>query len=314
MNEVEESMKEATNPICRRAFLRGGALVLLGAAGASALGDKLSTAGQANSGTQASSDTRAVRVGMVTDLHYADKPAAGTRHYRQSLSKMAEAAERFNRDQADLVVELGDFVDAAATPAAELQYLKSIHEVLATIKSPKHFVLGNHCVDTLTKQEFLDGVGQKESFYSFDAGNTHFIVLDGCFRADGKPYGRKNSKWDDANMPALQVDWLRDDLKATNKKVIVFVHQRLDNIKQYAVKNAAEVRKVLEQSGKVRAVFQGHSHANDYQEIGGIHYCTLVAMVEGAGAQNSGYTTMDVFEDDAIRINGFRKQKMYKWT
>jgi hypothetical protein len=34
----------------------------------------------------------------------------------------------------------------------------------------KHFVLGNHCVHTLTKMEFLKEVEQQESFYSFDAG------------------------------------------------------------------------------------------------------------------------------------------------
>jgi alkaline phosphatase len=295
-------MTEITTQIGRRAFLHGGSLVLLGAASARP------------SFAQGGNDEHpAVRVGMVTDLHYADKPANGTRHYRESLAKLAEAAEQFNKDKADVVVELGDFVDAAATPAVELEYLKSVHKVFTTIKSPKHYVLGNHCVDTLTKQEFLDGVGQKESYYSFDVANTHFVVLDGCFRADGKPYGRKNSRWDDANLPAAQVDWLRDDLKATEKKVIVFVHQRLDDIKQYAVKNAADVRKVLEQSGKVRAVFQGHSHANAYQEIAGIHYCTLVAMVEGPGAQNSGYTTLDVLKDGAIRINGFRKQSKYRW-
>ena len=89
------------------------------------------------------------------------------------------------------------------------------------------------------------------------------------------------------------------------------VHQRLDDIKQYAVKNAADVRKVLEQSGKVRTVFQGHSHKNDYQEIAGIHYCTLVAMVEGSGAENSGYSLLEIADDGGIRIEGFRKQKAY---
>ena len=309
-------MNDAAVRIGRRAFIRGGSLFLLGAAGTSVLQmDAPCIAGQTRDGElgTAGSGTPATRVGMVTDLHYADKPAAGARHYRDTLAKLAEAVERFNKDKPDFVVEMGDFVDAAESPAVELKYLKRVCDAFSTIGSAKHCVLGNHCVDTLTKQEFLDGVGQKESFYSFDAGKTHFVVLDGCFRADGKPYGRKNSKWDDANLPAAQVDWLRDDLQATDKKTIVFVHQRLDNIKQHAVKNAADVRKVLEQSGKVRAVFQGHSHKNDYQEIAGIHYCTLVAMVEGSGAENSGYSLLEIADDGGIRIEGFRKQKAYRW-
>jgi alkaline phosphatase len=64
----------------------------------------------------------------------------------------------------------------------------------------------------------------------------------------------------------------------------------------------------------VLAVFQGHSHKNDYKDIAGVHYCTLVAMVEGAGAASSGYSTAVVRPDGAITVAGFRKQKGYKWA
>ena len=151
-------------------------------------------------------------------------------------------------------------------------------------------MLGNHCVHTLTKQEFLDGVEQKKSYYSFDVGDFHFVVLDSCFRSDGEPYGRKNFEWTDPNIPAAEVEWLSADLKSTAKTTVVFAHQRLDVSNHYGVKNSAEVRNVLEASGNVLAVFQGHSHKNDPNEIGGIHYCTLVAMVEGSGAENNGYS------------------------
>jgi alkaline phosphatase len=156
-------------------------------------------------------------------------------------------------------------------------------------------------------------VGRKESFYSFDAGGIHFVVLDACFRSDGKPYGRKSSAWNDANVPADELDWLAADLKAAGKPTIVFVHQRLDEGGAHAVKNAAAVRERLEKSGKVLAVFQGHSHKNDHQEIAGIHYTTLLAMVEGPGPDNSGYSTLDVLADGTIRLSGFRKQANYRW-
>ena len=80
------------------------------------------------------------------------------------------------------------------------------------------------------------------------------------------------------------------------------------------MKNNADVRKVFESSGKVLAVFQGHSHKNDLNEIGGIHYCTLVAMVEGSGAANSGYSMMSLAGDGTIAIEGFRKQSNYGWS
>lgn len=255
----------------------------------------------------------AVRFGMVTDMHYADKDKRGSRFYRESLVKLAEAAEQFKKSKPAFVVELGDFVDRAKAVEVELGYLKRIHEDFSKLPGKQHYVLGNHCVDTLTKKEFLDTVGQDESYYAFDEGGIHFIVLDACFRSDGEPYGRNNSTWRDANIPEAELEWLADDLKKTENKTIVFVHQRLDVKKDYAVKNAEAVRKVLEASGKVLAVFQGHSHKNEHQHINGIHYCVHRAMVEGTGEEKNGFSTLDVFEDGTIKLTGFREQKNYQW-
>jgi predicted phosphodiesterase len=287
----------------RRRFLRDGSLLLLGAGLASTSAASL----------LADETLRRVRIGMVTDLHYADKPPAGSRHYRETLAKIAEAGEQFQKDKPDFVVELGDLIDAADSVEIEKKYLATINEEFAALPGDKHYVLGNHCVTTLTKEEFLDGVGQKKPHYSFDGGGFHFVVIDACFRADGAPYGRNNFKWNDANIPQEQVEWLRTDLKSTTSKSMVFVHQRLDVKNDYGVKNAEQVRKVLEESGKVLAVFQGHSHKNDLKDINGIHYCTLVAMVEGSRAENNGFSVMDVFDGGTIRLTGFRKQAKYEW-
>jgi alkaline phosphatase len=299
-------MNDEATLLGRRAFLKDGSLVL------AATSLDLMTSGSLLADEKPSKG--GVKVGLITDLHYADKPPAGTRHYRETLNKLAEAAKQFEKEKPTFMVELGDLIDAAASEATEQKYLKRVNKEFAGISKDRHYVLGNHCVDILTKEEFLGAVGQKRSYYSFDRGGVHFVVLDACFRSDGKPYGRKNSKWNDANIPTGEVDWLKDDLKKADEKVVVFVHQRLDVANDYRIKNAAEVRKVLEASGKVLAVFQGHSHKNDYKEVGGVHYCTLVAMVEGAGAANNGYSTMNVQSNGTITLAGFRKQKGHEWV
>lgn len=287
-------------PIGRRAFLKQGTLVL-------------SAVSCGVGRLHADEATNRLRIGLVTDLHYADKAPAGTRHYRQTLDKLAEAAERFERDAPDFVVELGDLIDAADSVDLERRYLKTVNREFSAICEDRHYVLGNHCVDTLTKDEFLGGIDQESSYYSFDRGGFHFVVLDSCFRSDGQPYGRKNFHWTDANIPAVELEWLAADLKSTDRPVIVFAHQRLDVSNNHGVRNNGDVRKVLEACGNVRAVFQGHSHKNDLKEIGGIPYCTLVAMVEGSGAENNGYSLMDIEPDGTIRLAGFRRQKCRTW-
>ena len=284
----------------RRAFLKNGTLVL--------------AATSLSSGMLFAADKASrLRVGLVTDLHYADKAPAGTRHYRETLDKLEAAANQFEQDEPAFLVELGDLIDAADSVDLEQSYLMTINREFSAICKDRHYVLGNHCVDTLKKDEFLGGVEQEKSYYSFDRSGFHFVVLDSCFRGDGEPYGRRNFKWTDANVPAAELEWLNADLQATSKQVIVFAHQRLDVSNSHGVKNNETVRAVLESSGNVLAVFQGHSHQNDLKTIGGINYCTLVAMVEGSGAENNGYSLVEVDPEGTIQVKGFQKQRHYKW-
>ena len=293
----------------RRVFLQDGSLLMLAGAAGLAVGPS----SDADQFDQAPADDEVVRFALITDLHYADKEAAGTRHYRETPAKLSQAAEQWRAEKPDFLAVLGDLIDAAKDVQTELGYLRQIRGELDKIELPKHYVLGNHCVDTLTKQEFLNGVGQEKSYYSFDQGNVHFVVLDACFRSDGVSYQRKNFEWTDPNIEKREVDWLRKDLADTDKPTIVLVHQRLDVEGPYGIKNAAAVRNVLESSGKVLAVFQGHSHENEHRMIKGIHYCTLVAMVEGAFEDSNGFSVASVYQDGTIRLSGFRQQDSYHW-
>ena len=249
-----------------------------------------------------------LRVGLMTDLHYADKAPTKTRYYREALAKLDEAVEHMNREKPALVVELGDFIDQADSVEKEIEWLRTMESHFARLSMPRHYVLGNHCVGTLTKQEFAANTKAAGVFESFEAAGVTFVSLDACFREDGTPYSRKNFDWKDANVTKAELAWLEAELGKASGPVIVFAHQRLDLDKAHAVRNAAEVRSLLEKSGKVLAVFQGHSHKNDYQQIAGIHYTTLVAMVEGTGLESSGYTMLDVMPDSSLRLNGFRRQ------
>ncbi|TWT95743.1 metallophosphoesterase family protein [Neorhodopirellula pilleata] len=284
----------------RRAFLENGTLVL-------------GVASLSSSTLLADDEAPRLKVGLVTDLHYAEKAPAGTRHYRETLAKLEEAARKFEQDKPSFLVELGDLIDAADSVEVEQRYLKTINRPFSAICQDRHYVLGNHCVDTLNKDEFLGGVEQAKSYYSFERGGFHFVVMDSCFRGDGEPYGRKNFHWTDANIPTHELEWLEADLEISDKPVIVFAHQRLDVSNHHGVKNNADVRKILQASDKVLAVFQGHSHQNDLKEIGGIHYCTLVAMVEGSGIENNGYSLMEIEPSGTIHLTGFRKQESYEW-
>ncbi|MCK4356103.1 metallophosphoesterase, partial [Candidatus Bipolaricaulota bacterium] len=101
------------------------------------------------------------------------------------------------------------------------------------------------------------------------------------------------------NIPQDELDWLRDDLAVTSKPTIVCVHQPLDVDFDMlsggpAIFNNEAVKTVLEESGVVIAVFQGHDHENNYTLINEIHYLTFEALVnEEERVPSWAYVTLD---------------------
>ena len=259
-----------------------------------------------------------LKIGILTDAHYADADTRGTRHYRESLKKMQEAVELFRQEEVTFAIETGDLIDAADARSrpAELAFLRQINHQFKQAGVPTMYVLGNHCVYSLNKNEFLRTVGQKESYFSRDVEGWHIVVLDACFRKDGEPYYRGDFVWTDTEIPAEEREWLKSDLAATDLPTLVFVHQRvdLDKPNHYAVHSAKEVRAILSQSGMVAAVFQGHSHTNDHNLIDGVNYVTLTAMVEGGGDQNNAYSVLHCEPDGSIRLAGYRQHRDHSFA
>lgn len=257
--------------------------------------------------------TEVLSLGLLTDVHYADKNTWGSRAYRDSLLKGKEAAEFFKEKKPAVMVCLGDLIDAAPSVDTEISYLSKICKVLDVAGIPRHHVLGNHCVATLNKEEFFkhSRSANNEGHYSFDLKGNHFVVLDACYNSKMEPYGRKNFVWHDSNMTPEEIVWLKKDLAETKLPTVIFTHQRLDvdRPNKHAIKQSVEVRKILEGSKRVRVVFQGHSHKNELEEVNGIPYCTLAAMVEGKGIESSSYSLLRFFDDGSIKLEGYRRQK-----
>jgi DNA repair exonuclease SbcCD nuclease subunit len=301
----DEQLRDIARGVSRRVFLKS-ALV---AAGAPVLAS-LSCAGN----SMAPHSRTPLRFGIVTDCHYADIDPASGRYYRESTDKLAECVARMNAEHVDFLIEIGDLKDQDKQPneARTLTYLDRIEAEFRKFDGPIYHVLGNHDLDSLSRAQFLShvtntGIAPSAAHYSFDVKGVHLIVLDANYKTDGTPYDHGNFTWNDANIPPAELDWLRRDLAAARGPVIVFVHQMLDGTRQEAAKNAAEVRAILESSGKVLASFQGHYHAGGYSQIAGIHYYTLPCVIDGTGPENSAYAIVQVHPDDGLSVTGYRK-------
>lgn len=189
---------------------------------------------------------------------------------------MAAFVQTAKDKNVDFIIELGDF---CRLDSASLVY----RNLWNSFPGGKHHVIGNHDMDRYTYQEYTQGMNMPGRYYSFDQGNFHFIVLDGNNLFDGKKYTHyaKANYYVDAKKRAHidpeQMEWLKNDLAATDKRCILFSHQSIEQ----ALNNGTEVRKILEAENKragckkVVMAFGGHNHSNYSKEINGITYVQI---------------------------------------
>ncbi len=261
-----------------------------------------------------------IRFGWVTDIHYAEAKMKWNRYYSESINKLKEAIELFNKQSVDFTIETGDFKDQNEPPIEEntIHYLTSVEKEFSNFNGPIYHVLGNHDMDSLSKEQFLanitnTGISKEQSYYFFDQSSRRFVVLDACYTRMGKPYDHHNYSWKDANIPRHQLRWLSNILAGSPYPVYIFTHQLLDGKGDLYINNSNRVRKVLEESNKVQAVFQGHNHEGGVSTINGILYYTQKAMVEGSGEANNSYSIVTIENNGELKIEGYRKAKDYEY-
>jgi alkaline phosphatase len=88
-----------------------------------------------------------------------------------------------NTQKVDFLVELGDFKDQN-NPAIEqrtLTYLRAVEKVFQKFNGATYHVLGNHDIDSISKEQFLTNVentsiDQAKSYYSFDLDRLQHLT------------------------------------------------------------------------------------------------------------------------------------------
>jgi 3',5'-cyclic AMP phosphodiesterase CpdA len=227
-------------------------------------------------------------IGFVTDLHfgpaaYHDGKLRKLTHHAADLTR--EVVRAMNEElHPDLLVNLGDDIEDESREADLARYTEC-HDILRTAKAELVNVAGNHDMIHLTRED-LSRIWHRDSgsaplFYSLDRGGFHIAILHTIERKDV-----------DVRIPHAQLEWLEHDLAQTTLPVIVLMHhsaseQDLEDSSWFKglahlalVKERAELRRILEASGKVRAVFNGHVHRNHLDVIAGIPYVTIQSLIE----------------------------------
>lgn len=265
-----------------------------------------------------------LKIGLVADPQYADKPTAGKRYYRKSVRKLEEAVDTFNFYNVDFVQNLGDIIDVGWESFDSI--LPVYDKLNAGIEN--YHLLGNHdfAVDSTHLRDLPEKLSMPYFYYSYLKKNWRFIVLDATdysyysnqlhnhdinqinFYYESTREKPNNNTWNGA-VGEEQQNWLKQELDSSvllNQKVIIFSHLPLrpkDN--PHNLWNDYEIINLIENNTNVVAFINGHNHSGGYEFKNGIHYITIVGMVDNL---INSYGILELYEDGIV-IRGYGNQK-----
>ncbi|HEV2900937.1 MAG TPA: metallophosphoesterase [Pseudaminobacter sp.] len=266
------------------------------------------------------------RFGIVADPQYAPvvPNVRANRYYANSLWKLSEAIEVFNREDLQFVATLGDIID---------RHWESYTHILPVYDQLKHerfFLLGNHDYDVAP--EYLASVvrtaGMEKAYYDFAGGGYRFIVLDGndvsLFAPpkddprreiaqkrldDLKATGAVNAQTWNGSLGDEQFAWLEATIKkaqAAGEKVIVMGHYPVYPVNEHNMWDSERIVELLTGSPNVVAYFNGHNHAGNFGELNGKYFVNFKGMVDTPAT--SAYSIVEVHQD-RIEIRGFGREE-----
>ena len=220
-----------------------------------------------------------MKIGLFADPHYSSQElTGGNRRNNLSLGKMRAALEHFAAAGCDRVICLGDLTDTEDTKEKEIANMGEIAALFSEFSMPVHVIMGNHDAYVFTAEEFYALLGGCEPVDIHEEGK-HLLFLNTNYTASGIPYTPHGFHWDDVGLP--DPEGLREQLAALDGDVYLFMHQNVDPAipaQDHRLANADEVCAIIEDSGMVKAVYQGHFHWGNRSSRGGVEYITLPAM------------------------------------
>lgn len=112
-----------------------------------------------------------IKIGIVSDIH----SCSG---FRTDLSGFVKKANEANTD---FNVSLGDSLNFRVGPCSS-SYREDLEWLIDNLRTnaPFYFLLGDHDIDSdeETLAYWKEKTGKQKSYYSFDIGNFHIIILD----------------------------------------------------------------------------------------------------------------------------------------
>ena len=228
-----------------------------------------------------------LKIGIITDTHVHPTRVNRTDKRddapRQLKNKDVTPIRNFVADmrvfQPEFTVHLGDVIEGTGDEDfVGMKGLELVKEEIEKTTFPAYWVIGNHDLRSVTREQFKKSLNLESINQSFDAGDYRFIILDANYNKHDLPRSPKGNSYIRGNIPQQQIEWFKKQLE-TNKRVFVFMHHGVfqndtpgdlkddgeARMKQ-SIKNADDLQDIFKEY-RVDGLFNGHMEARRYEKI-----------------------------------------------
>lgn len=297
----ESPADSKAGPMRRRRFLESatGTLAVAMATGlARHASARTAETPAAPAGAGVARDASVLRFAVVADPQYADIAPAGTRFYRRSPAKLAEALAHFDTRPVAFGVNLGDLIDR------DWASYDVMLDLFGKCRHRFHHVPGNHDFDVADafKRRVPARLGWERGYGRFEVGAWCFVVLDTndvstYAHPEGSPekaaaaaelrritaLGWRQAQAWNGGVGAAQLAWFEatcQEAAQAGRRVVVLAHHPLFPDDPHLVWNAATLQDVVRRHRHVVAWLNGHNHAGAFGIHAGVPCLTFRGMVE----------------------------------
>lgn len=246
-------------PIRRRAFLKSTAVA--------STGISLLTK---NLGTSATVNTTSLHLALLSDTHL---PADPTNEYRgfKPYDNLTRIVPEIVGVKPEAVIVNGD----AARLTGELEDYRQLKKVLKPVAqiAPVYIGLGNHDHRENFFKVISEIPGNPQSVQNkhvtvMDHPAVRLVVMDSLFYVNEVA----------GLLGKAQRDWLEDYLATDDRRpVVLFIHHSLSD-GDGDLLDVDRLFRLIAPTGKVKAIFYGHSHVHNYEVRENVHLINLPAV------------------------------------
>jgi Icc-related predicted phosphoesterase len=262
-----------------------------------------------------------LKIGIITDtqVHASriNKWQDGAEAERYLKPRYGDAIDAFvsqmMKFQPDVIVVPGDIVEGTNDDDyVSIAGLQLVQEKIEKVGVPVIWVVGNHELRSVTKQQYMDALGIDYLNGAFEFGEHKIIVIDGNFYPDDSDVAPGGSRYIRGHVDAAGIAYLEEELQ-TDLNTIVFIHQPplvgediVDRSPEGLLDNGKQIQSLLTSYNAIAAI-GGHIEYKRHTHKNGVSYYALPGTIKSDAYPGAFYEA--VLDDSGIHMTMYYMDK-----